>query len=402
MAAQCAGRVDRLHHPVERCLVRERPDIGRADTVEDGGEAGAAGQIGAQDEGLGEEADQVVERRVGAARRDRAHRDVRPRAQPAEQARHGGVQGHEGRRPARRGELGEAGAEGGVEREGHRAAGVGGYFGQAVIRREGELRRCAAQRLAPVREFGRQGAVRIVLAAQRAALPQREVGVLQGQARQRRGVPGRPRPVRGGQIAEQGAQRVLVGGDVVDDEQQDVGVGGQGEEHHAPRDFGQQVEGRAGVGGQRGGQLVLVRRQDGEGCVGGFQNVLAGLAVGVGEDGTQALVAVLYVGDRGPQRLDVQRPGEPGGERDVVRRLLAAEPVQEPQAALGVRGGNARRARTGGRTERGRLPGPGSPGFRAVDQRRHPGDRRMLEEVAYRDRRGDLRAQPHDEPVGQQ
>jgi hypothetical protein len=57
-------------------------------------------------------------------------------------------------------------------------------------------------------------------------------------------------------------------------------------------------------------------------------------------------VAGDHVVDRRAQRLDVQCPGHPEGDRHVVGGRPTLEPVQEPQSALGERQWNLGRPLT--------------------------------------------------------
>ena len=67
MAGQGTDRGKVFHQPLERhILMSEGLQSTVADPAEQLGEAGVTGQIGAQDEGVDEETDQVVEGLVGA------------------------------------------------------------------------------------------------------------------------------------------------------------------------------------------------------------------------------------------------------------------------------------------------------------------------------------------------
>ena len=83
-------------------LVAVGRQIGRAHPRDQLAEARIARRVGAQHQRVDEEADQIVERAVGAARDRAADRDVAARAQPRQQRRKRRLQHHEQARPARR------------------------------------------------------------------------------------------------------------------------------------------------------------------------------------------------------------------------------------------------------------------------------------------------------------
>ncbi|GAB3255666.1 hypothetical protein GCM10027456_32350 [Kineosporia babensis] len=151
--------------------------VARADPVQQVAERGVAGGAGPQDEGVQEAADQVLQRRVGAAGRDRADRDVGARAKAGEQRGEGGVQRHEDRgavpaggpaefvlQPGRQVQVNGAGRRTAV-----RARTVGG---------QGDLVRKVLKALAPVAQF--------VAGSQVFGVPEGIVGVPHGQRRPRR------------------------------------------------------------------------------------------------------------------------------------------------------------------------------------------------------------------------
>ncbi len=86
VAAEGAGRVDLLDQPLEgHVLVGEGVELGLPGPAEEFGEGRVARGVGAQDQGVDEEADQVAQRLVGAAGDAGAERDVGARAEPGEQ-----------------------------------------------------------------------------------------------------------------------------------------------------------------------------------------------------------------------------------------------------------------------------------------------------------------------------
>ncbi len=162
-------------------LVRVGGEVGGAGAVQEFAEGGVAAGVGAQDEGVDEEADEVVKGFVGASCDGGADRDVVSRAQLGVQRAQCGLQDHE-----------EAGA--GVpcqcqqvcvqlrrEGEGDGVAGeVAGCRAGPVGRQPqllGQPRECGG----PVGELLADGALGVVLSAQDIALPQGVVGVLHRQ-----------------------------------------------------------------------------------------------------------------------------------------------------------------------------------------------------------------------------
>ena len=96
MPRQRARRVEHLHQPLERqVLVAVGSQIGRPHPGDQLPEARIAGRIGAQHQRVDEEADQIVERAVGAPRYRAADRDVVAGTQPRQQSGQSSLQYHE-------------------------------------------------------------------------------------------------------------------------------------------------------------------------------------------------------------------------------------------------------------------------------------------------------------------
>ena len=214
MAGQRPGRVEHLHQPLERhVLVGVRGQVGVADPGEQLAEGGVAGGVGAQHQRVDEEADQVVERVVGAAGDRGADRDVGARAEPGQQRRERGLQHHEHARagcpgparPARR-------AARRAPSKPTRSPAVAGDRRAGPVGGQRQLLGQPGQRAAPVAELAGDQAVRVVLVAEQLALPQRVVGVLHRQRRPRRRLarhsgPRRRRPGRGPAAASTSRRR---------------------------------------------------------------------------------------------------------------------------------------------------------------------------------------------------
>ena len=121
------GRVEGLDEVLERqVLVGVGGQVGLPDPVEQLPEGGVAGGVGAQHQGVDEEADQVVERLVGRGPRRGAERDVGARAEPGEQGGEPGLDDHEHGRAGGAGQLDQAPVQVGVEGGPEVAAPVGG------------------------------------------------------------------------------------------------------------------------------------------------------------------------------------------------------------------------------------------------------------------------------------
>ena len=183
VAGQGPGRGELLDQPLERhVLVGVGGQAGLADPVEQLAEGRVAGQVGAQHQGVDEEADQVVERLVGAAGDRGADRDVVAGAEPGQQDGQRGLQHHEQGDALGSGQLGAA------VRAGRRSSSRS--TGAAAVRATGGRGRSVgsasssgspAKRLPPVGQLLGEQAVRVVLVAEQVALPQRVVGVLHRQ-----------------------------------------------------------------------------------------------------------------------------------------------------------------------------------------------------------------------------
>ncbi len=100
MPGQRARRVERLHQPLKReILVAVGRKIDAPYPGDQVAEARIAGRVGAQHQGIDEEADQIVERAVGAPRNRAANGDVGAGSQPCEQGSERRLQNHEQARP---------------------------------------------------------------------------------------------------------------------------------------------------------------------------------------------------------------------------------------------------------------------------------------------------------------
>ncbi|BDU08680.1 hypothetical protein FMUBM48_49430 [Nocardia cyriacigeorgica] len=374
------------------------PDLG-----EQFGRGGVRAHLGPQDKGVDEHADQIVERLITATGHRGADHDVVGAGQAREQRRQRGVQHHERGGAMIGGELLDAPMQCRVEAGGAGGATVGGNGGARAVRRESDHIGEAGEAVGPVRELLGQDGIRVIRAAEGLALPECEIGVLEWERGEFRCGAGGTREVGEGQIAGERGEGPAVGGDVVDDEQQDVGVGvvgcllGHPQQLDAERHLAGHVETGLGGGCHKLRQLGGRDRARLEGQrVGGGEHELRCGAVVFRVDGTQGFVASDDVVDGGAQGRHIERAGEPQREGDVVAGAVGVEAVEEPHALLGDRqrdGGGAvlsRQRRAGGRSVRGVR----------LDQARQLTHRRRIEHRAHRNPRARRLAEARGELGG--
>ncbi len=393
VAAGRPGRVEGLHHPVERqVLVLEGGQRRLPDPAEEFTERQpVAGQVGAQHQGVDEEAHQVAERLVGAARDGRAEGDVVARAEPVQQGGGGGLEQHEhagagGRREVAQGEAGGSG-----QLQPDLATASGRLGGAGPVGGQRQLVGQPAQGVPPVGELG------LTTGREQLPLPEGVVGVLHGQRRPLRGPVRAAGRVGGVEVGEERPVGPLVGGDVVQDDRHHVVAVGQPEHLAAQREFGREVEGTALGRLDQRGQRLLGGRCDGEGRVGllGGDDPLVRLAVVGREHGAQRLVAGGHVPQGGAQGLGVEVAAQPEDQREVVGDTAAGDLLDEQQPALG-RGQRDPGGPVGHR-------GDGRPGgVRRADAGGEPGRGGGLEEVADGEFGAQFGAGAADQPGGEQ
>ncbi len=178
------GRVQRRDHLLERdVLVVEGGKIGLTGPGQQLGEGRVTGQVGTQDEGVDEEANQVIQCLVGTAGDWNAERDVLTRSQPVQQGRDGGMGQH---RHARTGPRTQ-GTQRLRRHIGHLEPhpGTDAVTGRRPrpVQRQRDLLGQVAQRVRPEGQLPGGHAVRIRRITQEALLPQRVVGILHRQRR---------------------------------------------------------------------------------------------------------------------------------------------------------------------------------------------------------------------------
>ncbi|PPS71806.1 hypothetical protein BZZ08_07159 [Streptomyces sp. MH60] len=346
---QRAFRVDGLDQPLERhVLVGVGGEVGRPHPLQQLREGGVPGDVGAQHQRVHEEADQIVQRVVGAAGDRGAQGDVRARTQPGQQRGQARLEHHEQAGAAVTGHAGQTVVEFRRELEGDDVTAMGGHGRPGAVEGQGQFLGKARQRLLPVVELPAGLAVRVVLGAEDDLLPDAVVGVLDRQRRPLRGGTPHPGRVRRRQVAGQRGPGPGVGRHVVGEQQQDVLVAADLEQGGPKGRFGGQVEGVARGLGEIGGQPGGVAGHDGEGRARLVQHDLMGSLGVLGEDRAEGFVPCGQVGEGVLQRRTVEGPGQAEGDGGVVGGAGALEAVQEPQPALGVGQGQPLGAREHG------------------------------------------------------
>ena len=223
-------------------LVGVGVQAGLLHALEQGGEGGVVLEAGAENQGVDEEADEALEFLAGAVGDGGAEGEVGLACVAGEEDGEGGGQGHEQGGAGGVGEGVEAGGEAGVEEQGVAAASEGLDGGAGEVGGEGEQGREAVELVAPVVDLGLEA-----VAGEPFALPGGEVGVLDGQGRERVGAAVEEGGIEGGGLADQDVDGPAVGDDVVEVGEQDVVEGIEPEEGEADQGAGGEVEAGAGM-----------------------------------------------------------------------------------------------------------------------------------------------------------
>ncbi|GAQ58688.1 hypothetical protein a10_08580 [Streptomyces acidiscabies] len=299
------------------------------------GEGGVAGQVGAQDEGVDEEADHVVGCLVGAACDGGADGDVVSGAELGEEGGQGCLEDHEEGRSVAAGQLAEFVVQFGGDGQRELFAPVRRGGGAGAVEGELELFGDSGQLAGPVGELVRGEAVRVGRLAQQLALPEGVVGVLDREFGPVGGPAFAAGGVGAGDVLGEGADGPAVADDVVQDQEEGVVGGRRLEQLGSEREFGGEVEGAAGGREHAGRQVGRVDGRLRQPDLGVVEDPLAGDAAFVGEDGPQAFVPGDDVNQGLRQSRSVEVAGQGEGEGDVVGRAGALHPLEEPEAALG-------------------------------------------------------------------
>ncbi|ELS50302.1 putative Nonribosomal peptide synthetase [Streptomyces viridochromogenes Tue57] len=445
VAAHGPARGELLDQPLERhVLVGQRLDAALPHPSEQIAEGRVTAQVGPDDEGVEEVADEVVQAFVRTPGHGRPDRDVRARAEPRQQHRERGLQHHEHRHALGAGQLHEPGVQFGGNRQRHDVGAVVGHRGPGPVERQLQLLRNTVQRPTPVVDLPGQEAVLVVLVAEQLPLPQRVVRVLHRQGRPLRRPARTAFRVGEGQITGQRAHGPAVAGDVVHDEHQyplvrvvptsSIGLRGAGVGVAAEAQFAEarldQVRGQVagqvrgygsgleepGPEGDFAGEVEGVRRLLPYGLdearpvrcrpqvhdlqvpveIPGVHDLLVRLAVDAGEDRTQALVPADDVPQGGGERGAIQVAGQAQGDGQVVRGVRALQLAEEPQPLLRERQRHARRALARGQG------GPRPAGPLLVEVPSQQGRGRRLEQRPHLHLGAEEYPDPRYEPDDQQ
>ena len=181
-----------------------------------------ARRVGAQHQRVDEEADEVVERAVGATGDRAADRDVGARSKPRQERGERRLQHHEQAGPAVARQRQQTTVQ--LRRQGHRhaVAAIARHRGPRPVERQVELIGQAFQPLGPVSQLARDRAFRIALLAQDGRVPERVIGVLHRQSRQLRRDAATACRVGGREIPHQRRHRPAVARDVMQQQEQHV------------------------------------------------------------------------------------------------------------------------------------------------------------------------------------
>ena len=397
-------RRELLDQPVERqLLVGVGGGHGVAHLHQQRAEARRRGEVGAQHEGVDEEADHLLRLHPGAAGDRGGEGDVVPAGEAPEEDGIGGGEDHEEGPPLAPRErlhaLGELRGEG--ERPAHAARGADRI---RMIDRQRE-RREVGQPSPPVVEIGVE-----LPPGQARLLPGREVGILAARRGQGRRPAGREGGVERPQLAGEDGVRPAVHRRVVDGQEQEVRArarrgkprqGGAQQrwagkvERAARLGGGEPQSRRLGAGAGQGGEIDERQRQRRR-----RQDRLDRLAVGAGDDRrAQHGVAAHHLGEGGGQGPDLEGTGEPQRQRQVGGGAPRVELLRQPHPPLG--GGEGGRAVAGPPGD-ARLDRRGRRRLRRLDRRGHAAQGRIVEQGGERELDREGGAHPRQEPPGEQ
>ncbi|MQY32000.1 hypothetical protein NRB56_76140 [Nocardia sp. RB56] len=407
-----ADRVEDLDHSLERQVcVLEGGEVGGADRAQQGAERLRAGHFGAQDHGVDEHADQIVERPVPTTGDRSSDHDVAAAGHPGEQRREGRVHHHEQAGAVRGGERGGRFHDRRVDREAVHGTAIRGDGGPGAVEGEAEFGGEVREFPCPVRDPAGGEGFGVLFGAENFTLPDGVVRVLHREGSPAGFGAGQASGVGGHHIPHHGAQRETVGADVVHHEHHQVPmrVAVDPQQAGAHRDLGGDVE--RGVH-----HLVQSRRKVGldhrlrDEIEIDFRHREHPLTAGTTVfrvDRAQRLVARDDVPHGGGEGGEVEGAGEPQHQRYILGGAVAVEPVQEPDPLLRRRQRQQRCDLAVGQSDRGRAwpggernPG-GERGFRFEPggERR---DGRRLEQPPHRYIDGEDGAEPARDPGGDQ
>ena len=283
------------------------------------------------------------------------------------------------------------------EPERHAVAAIARHRGPRPVARQVDLVRKARERFGPEGELARNRAVRIALRPQHLVLPERVVGILHRQRRQRRRPSVPARRIAARKVARQRRHGPAIARDVMQQQQQHVLVVAKREQMRAQRNFGRTDRSRAGPraasASASSASLTAVTSSGGRAALASMI-CWRGDAERVGKDGAQTLVAPDQIGQRGFQRGTIEHAGKPQRQRDRVGGAASFQAIEEPQPALRERQRNLGRTRQRNERRTRRL--------RRVEPLGQPLDGRSFEQAADRDLDIERGADAADQPRRQQ
>ncbi len=223
-SARVAAHADGIDEEVERdVFLLERREARGPDAAEEIVKARRVREIGAQDVRIDEEPDERLELRSRAVRDRRTYRDVGLSAQSREEDVVRREEDHEERGAVCPPELSENARKRGGDSDWAGAPAVSLQRRPRTV--GGEIERGAPEESAPP-FLDPPGEACLLL---RAPLPEREIGEIERQRRERRGEPARERAVEGRHFAHEDADRPAVRDDVVHRDEEHVLVVGHAE-----------------------------------------------------------------------------------------------------------------------------------------------------------------------------
>jgi len=401
MPPRVARRLQLPHQPLEgHLLVRRRTEHHLAHPLEQLDEARIPGEVGAQRHRVDEESDHLLELGAGPSGDRCSDGDVARPAVPREQRRECREQRHEQGAAVRTRQCSQRTGELGADPELQGRPPIRRLGGAGTVDRQVEVVGGSGEPVTPVRQLSLEH-----VAAERAALPHRDVGVLH----RRRGEVGGPSldeiGVPAPDLLLDEGEGPQVEHDVVDDPDEHVVLRIEAEQECPLQRSALQVEGPASLLGGEPPRLRLpaVQRQPAE--IDDLEahrlrrhDLLHGHAVARREAGSQRLVALHHPTQGALQGVDVQAAPEAVGEGDAVDGAGRRHRLQEPHPLLAER----QRQRPLPIARRRRHDGDGTVLRRRGDGRREPSHRRGREQRAHRDLDPETVADPGRRPGGEQ
>ncbi|HKV09682.1 MAG TPA: hypothetical protein VJ725_16190, partial [Thermoanaerobaculia bacterium] len=362
-------------------------------------ERGLSRQIGAQGEGVHEQAGEPLDLHAVAVGHGEAHHQVLLAARAVKEGGERGQERHEQGRARAPGQLAQGRGPGRLHVEDLHGPAGGGHGGPGAVRGQLQDVGRSGQALAPGREAALQG-----LAREPPPLPDREVGVLDRQRGERRGpsVQGRGHERR--ELADEDLHGAAVQHRVVGGQVEAVLLLGEAREERADERACFEVEQPARLGrGEAGGFRVPRLQGKGREVRGRERHALRRedsldrRALPGREHRAQGLVPARDLAQGTGQGLRRQRAFKLQNQRHVVCGRAGLQAVEEPEALLGEGEGRGIVLRTA-RNERRRLSGAARP----VEPRGQGGHGGRLEQGAQLDLDPQPLPHPGHQPGGEE